>query len=334
MTGELLVFAIIGVGALAFAAVIFAPHYLIRDYKGTTEQQEHADEVRKTAAQVIGILIVIATAGWAVYKDNKTLVYSTNQAIIGQYTTSVQLLDEKNGEIIQAGALYTLGAIAQNNEEYSPQAYSTIIAFLNRAHQDDPELPVGLMAHGAVDAAVQVLGKRTPVAGNCPDISELHPLGLKFSNADLAAANFRELQGFRCGDFQNARLYGAKMQGANLEGALFDGAQMADFDAYGSGWEKNPRGLQWFAWKRLRYVVDFTGANLRNARFKDTSVSGAIFDNADLEGTQFINVKLSRASFLGAKNIDKATFKDCCYTDLPELDAGVKIKVSRTCPGL
>ncbi|MBN36602.1 MAG: hypothetical protein CMM46_17850 [Rhodospirillaceae bacterium] len=94
------------------------------------------------------------------------------------------------------------------------------------------------------------------------------------SSADLAAGDFREINGYRT-RFVESILVDALFDGALLTAARFDradltGASMRDVSARDAK----------FLFTNLR-GVDFTGANLRDADFTGADLSGAIWTDGE-----------------------------------------------------
>jgi hypothetical protein len=61
--------------------------------------------------------------------------------------------------------------------------------------------------------------------------------------------------------------------------------------------------------------ADLSSAILKDADFTDADLTGAIFNSASLEGAIFDKADLSRASFLFAKNVNKAYFDNAKNID-------------------
>ena len=114
-------------------------------------------------------------------------------------------------------------------------------------------------------------------------------------------------------DLRNANLEGAILEDVNLACAVFDGAQLkgAEF--------KNARGAA-VSFRNAKMEnaqvgetsftsPDFTGAHIRAASFELTVSPGAIFDGANIDGTDFKSASLDRASWKGTTGIMSALFE-------------------------
>ncbi|MBU0504541.1 MAG: pentapeptide repeat-containing protein [bacterium] len=130
--------------------------------------------------------------------------------------------------------------------------------------------------------------------------------GFDFSHAKLHRADFREavLQG---ANFSGAYLGGAKLTGLDLEGVCFISANLHRADLIGAKLGGADLTLANLAGAFLKdaqlngailecatldhascFNVDFTDADLRNARFEKAWLMGATFsDGVDLKGSQF-----------------------------------------------
>lgn len=115
-------------------------------------------------------------------------------------------------------------------------------------------------------------------------------------------------------DLTYSLLYGADFSGCSMKGAIFD-AVMGNA-GYGPGASLD--------WEPLGFVgVDFTGASLQLASFKDAQLRGAVFQNALLHRATLNGADLTDACFAGA-DVSGASFEGACLSGADFTGANVQ----------
>jgi uncharacterized protein YjbI with pentapeptide repeats len=129
-----------------------------------------------------------------------------------------------------------------------------------------------------------------------------HQLDVELRKSYLVGGDFRQThtKAFVAANFQGARLYGVKMSGLDLTSAKFDGSYMADWEAYGTEWDTILSNPEDYENTRQDYTVDFADAMLKDAGFDNVRMGGASLKGACLAGARFYNTDLSRALFQNA----------------------------------
>ena len=116
----------------------------------------------------------------------------------------------------------------------------------------------------------------------------------ELTGADLSSANLEDADlcgsGSGMGCFRNARLFSANLSSTTLSGADLEGADLRCCSL------KNAR------LRESRLVnADFTGADLRGTDLSLSTVSGALFVNADLRDSRLRMIKdFNKASWIGS----------------------------------
>jgi uncharacterized protein YjbI with pentapeptide repeats len=271
------------------------------------------DSYRRTIAQVLGAAAIAVTWYWTWSKEHE----ASEQARVQTEQTRAQSANQQYSELLKhlssdnvnerVAGIYPMVTLVATRLEY----YVPVINLLKSTiRKNQPKAPPDgaekTKAPDDVMAAIYVLG-HLPRRGEGLDMQQLY----------LVGGYFKGSTGYYRANFSRAQLFAADFSGADLTEAVFDGGQMSDWESYGSARFSHKVADEWMServWERVQYVVKFDYATLRDASFKNTSVAGASFQHADLTNTTFDQTDLSRADFQYAVSLDKAVFKDSCYT--------------------
>ncbi|WLA84854.1 pentapeptide repeat-containing protein [Bradyrhizobium elkanii] len=351
----ILIWIVYGIVGLILAGVIWwwLPTHLVKSFN-ITDSKDRADTIdnyRKTIGQGFAAIALIATFAWTMYKDRETInlsrdQFSTQQAeaqkhfVNQQFISAAQLLKESSVSTRVAG-LYAIEQIASSKSEesqtteqtgtkrdsvsdnlYLTPAIRAAIGFIKSSHDDakstsTSELPpIEHPISADTQSAIDILA-RLNRAGKVP---------VDLRRSYLVRAQFIEkpTKAFVEAHFDGAKLYGANLSGGlDLTGAAFGGSYMTDWEAYGKEWDSVKDNRESYDNTRREHVVDFSGSTLRKAHFENLNMGGAFLDGACLQGAEFYEVDLSRASLRGAKmggtddcvGKDKAHFYKSTLTD-------------------
>lgn len=124
------------------------------------------------------------------------------------------------------------------------------------------------------------------------DLSHVNLSGHNFAEADLEDARFDE-----------TGLWGTKFTKANLRLACFRkanmlGTEFQDVIAYRADFSQSKILKRIYPDKKV--FVDFTGASLQEAIFREASITGAAFVNARLNQSNFNKAVISECDFTGS----------------------------------
>jgi uncharacterized protein YjbI with pentapeptide repeats len=312
--------------ALAFAGLLvafliwwFVPAYVVNRF-GITDVKGKADvtdNYRKTMGQALGAIVLIATFAWTFYKDRETIALSRDQFksqtkqfleqqqqagdqfVNQQFIAASGLLKETSISTRIAG-LYAIEQIAESKQAHDDRnrylipAIRAAVGFIVSA--DDANRRGNPLDHPVTadtQSAISILAR----------LNQNQQIQVDLRKAYLVRGDFREKQSkaFVAANFQGARLYGVNMSGVDLTSAKFDGSYMADWEAYGTEWDKEISDHEDYINTRQDYTVNFADATLMDAGFDHVGMGGVSFKNACLAGARFYDTNLSRALFENAK---------------------------------
>jgi len=241
-----------------------------------TERFDRENEARKTIAQVIGGLFLVA----GFYSSIQTLSTAREGQITDRYTKSIEQLGSENTEI-KLGGIYALERIAKDSERDLATITEVLSAYARR--------------HTSVnDASFRSILSESPteILAIASVIRELSPADARSSRwrwrtqavpVDLHWTQLKEVD-LRNTDLRGAKLYGSHLWGAHLEGAHLEDAWLdgADLTAAHLG-----------------------GAHMERAHLQRAHVGGFLED-AHLEGADLTFANLDGAHLKGA-HCDQAT---------------------------
>ncbi|MCF0073056.1 pentapeptide repeat-containing protein [Dyadobacter sp. CY261] len=273
------------------------------DSLSVKELLEVENELRKTIAQIIGGVLVLAglAFSWEQVVDSRNnLELSQQRFTVESYSKAVDQLGSTSSHV-RMGGIFALQKISEGAEAYKLVVNQVLGAFI-REHTAD-----SIMNVEEIQATIDVIVKRPGYAPSEVDSSNginfnLLNLGLlDFDNADLSKASMIDTK-LRKSSFVNANLsnaicVGAAFELANLTNAELTNADFADAMCQRANFRNATLVGVNFSRCDLR-EVDFTGAIIDGAKFDDADISNAIFDGVDLSKVQSI----SREQLSGIKH--------------------------------
>jgi len=323
--------------ALAAAAVVFAPRWIVSHDVGKLTAAARADAIGSARTAVLALLAGVFAVVGAVYTSLSYRLNRRGQAT-DRYTRAIDQLGNEKSDV-QLGGIYGLERLADESPEDAPQIIEVLSAFI-REHS--PAVPVvddergeerELQRPGApVIAAFRVLARRGPdetPGTRFLDLSatrlefvevndawlpytrlpraqlmhaSLHAANLKacdMSEADLTFAKVTEAD-MTYVDLRGARLYGAELRVNDFRAAALEKANLETADlAYSDLGNARLTGANLGA-ATLRQVRA-ENANLVDAQLSDAILEDAFLVNADLSGAKLNDANLRSASLIDAR---------------------------------
>jgi uncharacterized protein YjbI with pentapeptide repeats len=288
--------AVVGIAVLAllwqWTELYLAARAVVQDKDRIGVQ----NELLRTAAQVLGGLIVVTTL-WSTWRG---LALTRESQITERFAAAVELLGDATSEAKRLGGVYALERIARDSQ-VDHRVVTEILAACVRERRAEPGASavdgVGAGVPRVAQAALTVLGRRPAT------LRRGEPVAIDLRNADL---RHMTLQGghFEGGDFRGAQLDYANLKDACLEGANLYEASLVEADMSHAQLRKanlNRADLQ----RALLYYSDLRGAQARGANLVGASLAGAdlreaSLDEALLKGAIFTNARLQKATLRGA----------------------------------
>ena len=310
------VWIIAGLVVLGVATLVFLNWYLIQLPEkaarlGITTPKDIAkfrDSVSKGPIQLLGGSAVLLTFVWTVTSGGITLHQTAVQSANQQFIDASKLAASRS-EALSAAGNYAFAKLGLAYPDYCPTITNILTnQIATYTSKLDPYKTVvgrpAPHAPGNIAAAVTVLGS-TPLCVS----------SLQLADGYMAGASFSPSQSFRGAHLENAWLFGSYLGWGNFNSAKFDGAHMAEEGAVGGSTELSQRQQTDSNWKNDRYhfIVNFEHASLRNASFLNTSLAGAVFEEADLYCVDFSNSEISRTDFSGAKELKSVVLTNACF---------------------
>ena len=290
-------------------------------------------------AQLTAGAIALPTLIWTVGKDQTSLFTQETAAANTAYSDALSLVERSDQSAIFAG-FTSMGRIAKANPDFWPTLLRLATWRMTngeapkRTSTSDPYTPIPSGNQGAIDlVAKHTVSTAQPVASPSPCASFVNnPDVVDLNGAYLAGGRANGATGFAGAYFMGATLFGVDFRGANLTCAHFDGAQASDWRAngYGNGtWpdDRYAHTPDWQDWRRYKFIIDFAGADLSNAKFHNAALEGAVFAGSDVENADFEGANLSRADFRGARHVSAAKFSGACVNDPAFFDSGADPKL-------
>jgi hypothetical protein len=224
------------------------------------DRLELENELRKTAAQIIGGAAVLA----GLYFTFEQLQIVQKGQTTERFTRAVEQVGSQQAEV-RVGGIYALGEISKEplyDRHWVVMSILTAFVRDKAIWRGGPALPT---LPEDVQAALSVIGTRDE-RSIVSDAERHHALdlsGTDLRRALLGRANLRQVQ------LSRAHLEGADLRNADLEEAVLVGAHLEDTILEGS---------------------NLYGADLRGAQLRGASLSRANFAHAHFEGVDLTSV--------------------------------------------
>ncbi len=289
-------------GAIAFLVVV--PKLQVRRVEKLEDRIALETEVRKTLAQILGGIVLLAGLffTWGQLKTTQeNLRVSQEGQITERFTRAIDQLGNDKLEI-RLGGIYALERIAKD----SPRDHWTIVEVLtafvrenarweDRPKKDKPKTKEtnpdkeGKEVRPPADIQVilTVLGRRTRTF-------EKKDQSLNLRKTDIRGASLEKA------NLEGANLYLANLEGAGLEKANLKGAFLVGANLKGA---------------------NLGGANLERANFYLASLREAYLGDANLEGAYFYFTNLEGANLEEARVLTKTQIESAMInenTNLPD----------------
>ncbi len=248
------------------------------------ERFDRVNEARKTLAQIVGGIAVLA-GFYSTVQNLKVAQQSFALSQEGQITDRFSKAIEQLGAVnsngkkkleVRLGGIYALQRIASESQEDHWPIMEVLTAYIRdnarikkqRQPKRSPpaELPTDIKPATDIQAILTVLATRNAQSEN-----------------ELQTLNLRETD-IRGADLTSASLHGASLLSANLNGAYLIGADLSD--AYLTG--------------AVLFSASLPGADLSRADLGYADLRGA-----DLKGANLSRADLSAADLTTAKNLEQ-----------------------------
>ncbi|MFF8381908.1 pentapeptide repeat-containing protein [Streptomyces sp. NPDC015661] len=270
----------------------------------TQEKQHKGQLIVQWAQTLMAGVAALAAIGALIYTAQttratvETVELTAKGQITERYTAAVdQLGDDELA--VRLGGIYALERIAQESPADQSMIMEVIAGFLRehspaqRRTTKPPRLPVAQSRSDVpfvkdpvkadVQAAATVLGRR--------DTRHDQPrFRLDLTNVNLRGANLEKA------NFANAQIYGADFTGARLSEASFRRSVL------------QPGEVELLEDHGPQGTVNFSGAVLEHADFRDALLEGAVFTGAWMTDVQMQKAYVNRSDFRGA-NIASGKFE-------------------------
>jgi uncharacterized protein YjbI with pentapeptide repeats len=282
----------LGIGAaavIAFALLWKVPQWQVGKVSGLEpkERFDRVNEARKTLAQIIGGIAVLA-GFYSTIQNIKVAQQSFALAQEGQITDRFSKAIEQLGAVdsngkkkleVRLGGIYALQRIANESEEEHWPIMEVLTAYVRAnapRRKQRAEAEWWLKPATDIQAILTVLGTRYAKSEHKNEI-------LNLRTADMSGADLRGA------DLRGAYLWGADLHLAYLWGADLNHAVLMWAD------------LRWAHFERADLSgADLTGAGLQRADLSGAALSGAALIGADLNGTKLDHADLREADLSGA----------------------------------
>jgi hypothetical protein len=292
-------------------------------------QFDRENEARKTLAQIIGGLLLLA----GLYSSMRTLDLQREGQVTDRFTKAIDQLgavqsggaggEKEKPRInleVRLGGIYALERIANDSpkDEWTIMEILTAYVRENAARTHEVMGPPGeplTRTRADIQAILTVIGRRNTSPEWPPRSVKIqehlffdvfHILDLR--NTELGGADLRGA------NLHGADLSGARLSGADLVGADLGGAELREADLGGADLhEAILSGANLSA-------ADLRGSKLLEADLSDANLNGADLRDADLRAADLHEVKLSKANLRGADLRGKGLTQD----ELNEADGNGK----------
>lgn len=307
---------------------------------GAAELFEQENEARRTMAQIVGGIVILAglyytsenlkNAQRAATQAEKSATESNNLTREGQitdrFTKAISQLGEtgKDKTSVRLGGIYALERISRESPGDHIPIMEILVSFVIEHAPEDNEVidlnaPVdcgkvlfrpGIDAPTAeVQAVLTVIGRRSAERVQYEKNSSFR-LDLAGANLRRSTAQGANLEGanLNATRFHGAHLAGCDLRGANLFHVYFQGADLenAVFDntyissAFFDRWHDKYAQCQGRNTRTILRNASFKDATFRGTDFSNADLSGAKFDGAILNDVRFDDANLNGASLRGA----------------------------------
>ncbi|MFL6311760.1 MAG: pentapeptide repeat-containing protein [Terriglobales bacterium] len=245
------------------------------------ERFDRVNEARKTLAQIVGGIAVLA-GFYSTVQSLKVAQQSFALAQEGQITDRFSKAIEQLGAVdssghkkleVRLGGIYALQRIADESRKDHWPIMEVLTAYIRDnapiKKQQQPklsahtELPLDIKPATDIQAILTVLATRN--AKSDPENRRLNLSDTDIRGANLSGANLRRAHLFQ------AHLNGASLTWAHLNGAYLTGADLSAADLHEA--DLSGADLRW---------TDLRGADLSLADLKRASLNEANLSNADL----------------------------------------------------
>ena len=300
---------LLGAAAVLILGVLgFVPRWQVRNLtvENTQDEQrmvELENELRRTIAQILGGVAVLA----GVYFAWQQLNVTQQSQITERFTRATEQLGSDKLEI-RIGGIAAFERLARDSDKDFGPVFVILETFIREnapREKSDEEYPrttlyssrIGEPMPADIDAALGALMSLSRDPGNRRSL-DLHGtnleggvfgIGGKLSpaflfNTNLQYASLASVE-FPKADFTDSNLRGAGLIDANLSGAYFESAQL------------NHATLE---------DVNLNGAYLRDAQLYEADLLRVDLSEADFQGAQLDRVILCEVDLRGAKNLTQA----------------------------
>ena len=293
--------------------LVFVPKCQTASIWHDTTRLEREDTARRTLAQIIGGVVVLAGAGIAWWRlrvaqeelkvtreglqvAREELRVAQEGQVTERFSRAIEHLGNKESLDVRVGAIYALERIARDSRQDHGPIMEILTAYVrehapwNPPPEDqqpaDDEQPLAT----DIQAVLTVIGRRNTdydPPGQRLDLRETDLRGADLDKANLQGALLAQANLLRAG-LRDAQLNGAELGGANLQGAIVGEAQL--------------QGA--ILWKAQLQGANLLEANLKGARLTDAKLQRATLVRADLQKTILSVANLQEALLMRADLAD------------------------------
>ena len=310
----------LGIGATLMLALAVGTIWPWLKAAGETVVTESNSTTLRNVGLLIGGGAAIGLAVWrAIMADRQTRATqrqaetSQHSLLNDRYQRGVEMMGSKVLPI-RIGAIHALDLLAREYPESHYRQFRDLGCAFVRSPPFESEPGTGLKGiREDIDAAIQVLGRRTPEQLDIDsreemllplwgvDLSNHNLSGLVLSRSVFLGAKFRHafLLGSKLADtlcldtdFSNAIMWGADLSGARLHGANLTQANLSGADLSRARLS-NPHLDREYSFNDFEYLLyvetstKCTGPNLTGARLFGANLENANLTGANLAGAEF-----------------------------------------------
>ena len=323
-------FALAGTAILVAAILWYVPKLQIAHLKSLDPQERfsHENEARKTLAQIVGGIVVLA--GLYYTQDNirttqdvaeKSRTLTREGQVTDRFNRAIDALGDKSNLSKRLGGIYSLERISLE----SKADYWTIIEVLTAYVRENgswskAQEPGTSSAPPENEAVINILRRRNwsnetedqiiNLQGAnlaAMDLRSMILNGARFSRASLSQANLEQAKLIKA-QFDDADLGGAQLMSANITGARFHKSDLRHANLSGAilshtfFQQSDSRNAQFVNCELIEN--QFHSANLANASFDSASLTNVAFGSADLREASFLGARLSNV-YLGEADLTR-----------------------------
>ena len=318
--------AALGAACIAVVIIWMLPSFLTR-YPSVGGSERHK-AITDTRTGLVAAVVAAGAAGGLAYTartyrlstktlalSQETLALSTQGQFTDRYSRAIELLGDEEKLQVRLGGIYALERLMADSARDQPTILEVLAAWVRERTTSLTPVPDNVATDVPdnvttdVQAALTVIGRRTPVANE-------RPIDLRRAVLDGADLNGAHLENARLGlthldaaDLSEAHLEDANLGGAHLEDANLGGAHLEDANLSGAHLEHaNLTGAHLEnAHLRLAHLENahLGGAHLENANLSEAHLENAFLGLAHLEDARLGGAHLGTA-FLGGAHFDRA----------------------------